>query len=153
MLIDSGASLSVDGKHRLAWWGPNHILHDSHNGTAFRFGEVPNLNSLGRCVLEITLPPEQKNKKVGRVIQLQIHVVNSNATLLISRQSLIHMQASLDSPTSLLTVDGDYKIQLKQTPSGHLMLSGVRHPVNRKTVGGGGRKSVSVRRVFGCGNG
>ena len=134
MLIDSGSSLSVAGKKWMTWRDPDHSLHDSKNGTTFRFGAVPNLGSLGRYIPEISLPPVQTNKKVDAVLKLRIHAVDSNVPMLISRQSLTHVNESLNFSTSILSMNGDLEAQLKQTPSGHLAFPGLR----------GSKKSLSL---------
>ena len=71
-------------------------------------------------------PPKITDKEEDRVIQLRIHVVKENGPLLISRDPLANLKATLNSIDSALAVKNQLEIQLDRTPSGHLMLHGIR---------------------------
>lgn len=66
------------------------------NGVAIRFGARPDLPSIGRCILGVVLPAESTNKPKSVMVKLNRQISDSNVPLLIARQSLAQMKASLD---------------------------------------------------------
>ena len=126
MLLDSGAALTVTGEKWLQWWNPNHGPLEKSESVNFRFGAGPERPSQGSCILFITLPPEVTNQASAQTLQLRVHVVKENIPLLISRESLAKLQATLNFRDSTLVIKERMIIQLCRTPSGHLMLPGRR---------------------------
>ena len=126
MLLDSGASLSVAGQPWLDWWSKNTQVLKHAESINFKFGDGPPRPSLGTCILQIKLLPNVTNQPKEHILRLKIHVVNENVPLLISRESLAALGATLDFRESTLWVHNQLKIQLTHTPSGHLMLPGAR---------------------------
>ena len=92
----------------------------------FRFGDGPPRPSQGACVIKITPPPKVANKSTPITFGLRVHAVKGNIPLLISRESLSRLDATLNFRESILKVKNDVDIQLIKTPSGHLMLPGLR---------------------------
>ena len=148
ILIDSGASLSVAGKRWLQWRSRGKDKLSAVDGVTFRFGDGPNLRSLGKCTIDITLLPHVTNQSAEQILKMEIHVVDSDVPLSMSRKSLARMGASIDFRQSRLNVDGGITVQLEQTPSGHLMLPGTRReestPISHPNVIGGAIYAASL---------
>ena len=126
MLLDSGASITVAGQGCLKWRNPSPTILSSGESINFRFGGGPARPSQGSCVLQITLPPKVANNSQNQVLKLKAHIVKEDAQLLISRESLSRLGATLDFKDSSLRIHNQLRIQLAKTPSGHLMLPGSR---------------------------
>ena len=60
------------------------------------------------------------------MIQIGIDVVDSDVPLLVSQQSLVRMKGILNFEQATLTIQDGITVQLGRTPSGHIMIPGIR---------------------------
>ena len=131
ILLDSGASITVAGQKWLHWWDARRTPLIQEDAINFRFGNGPQRPSQGTCVLTITLPPDTTNQAENQELKIKVHIVTEDVPLLISRDSLARLGTVLDFSESSLRMGNGLKIKLFKTPSGHLMLPGIRSELNQ----------------------
>ena len=96
ILLDSVASLAVEGGKWMRWRNPNHAEMQQRPPANFRFGAGPERPIQGTCVIRITPPPKISDKDKDHALQLRNHVVEENVPLLISRDSSGELLAKLN---------------------------------------------------------
>ena len=95
MFLGGGASLTLAGGKWLGWWNPECKSPKSEKEANFRYGDGSLMPNLGTIVSNITFPPKIANAEKAIGSQLGIHEVQGNVPLLISRESLSRLEATL----------------------------------------------------------
>ena len=93
----------------------------------------------GRAVIYIHARPGTATKEIPSVQPLKVDVVNSNAPMLISHESLNRTNGPIDFESRTLVIPSDSEIKLTNTCPGHLMIQGTRpsDELRLRLVGGG----------------
>ena len=131
ILIDSGASSSVVGMKWLQSWNHFVIPKLRPNQKDFHFVDGPACRSLGEFDMDIELPTGVTNKSQPLILTIRVDVVSAVVPMLIAQPALVGMAGKLDFHTLLLELPQKLTIQLKKSPSGHILLPG--KPVNQKS--------------------
>ena len=128
ILINSGSSGKVVEGRWLPRWANGDVLTLANSSLSLRFGDGIARPSLGKCVCHVTISPGHANKTDEITIRALSDVAMAEIPLLISKKTLVATQCQLGFITSILSVEGNVTIHLKNPPSGHLSLSGTFIP-------------------------
>ena len=117
ILVDSGASRSVCGRKWSDWWFESSKPVLAKSQKLFRFGAGPAMQSLGMAAIFIHANSNTTDKNSPVILPIRVDVVNSNAPMLISHESLKLKKGPIDFSPGALRI-----------PSVEKLICGTRKP-------------------------
>ena len=129
IVIDSGASASVCSKQFVMDFFPSLWLSRASSRRSFKFGDSRVFVSLVSLIIPCHLKMELRGEETDFCFGLVCDIADSLIPILLSRASLIKMDASLlFSGNKLVVGKTEGTVQLSSTKSGHMILPAVFRP-------------------------
>ena len=114
------------------WWFQKESYEVEPSERNFCFGPGASQTSRGTVLIHIQCKSIQEYASGVQIISIEVDIVDAAIPMLISLESLQRMHAVIDFQELQLTMHNEWTIPLIQTPSGHLMLNGIRAKVSDK---------------------